>query len=92
MKFSLAALFLAPLALAFDSQPLPQGEVTDNSVAAGLVSSDAPKVDGLNAVAACPINYPYLCPNGLCCPYSTCCSLECCSPLATYCSNGRCYR
>lgn len=94
MKFSLVALLLAPLALALDSsQPLPEQELTDGSVAAGIApESHAPQANALNAAVTCPINYPYLCPNGLCCPYSICCSRECCAPDARFCSNGLCYR
>ena len=90
MKFSLVALLFVPLALAV----LPEQELTEDSVASGLVTSDLPKADGLNAAAYCPINYPYLCSlnNNLCCPWGICCSLECCAPDTRYCSSGRCYR
>ncbi|KAK4154962.1 hypothetical protein C8A00DRAFT_13944, partial [Chaetomidium leptoderma] len=93
IKFSLAALLFVPLALALEaSQPLPEQELSDGSVAAGLVTSEAPKANALNAAASCPIDYPYMCPNGLCCPYNICCSRECCAPEATYCDNGYCWR
>ncbi|GAB1311763.1 hypothetical protein MFIFM68171_01973 [Madurella fahalii] len=92
MEFTLAALLFVPLVLALGSEPLPEKETSDNSVAAGVAQSNIPKADALNAAAVCPINYPYLCPTGFCCPYSTCCSLECCLPSATFCYNGLCYR
>ncbi|KAK3310731.1 uncharacterized protein B0T15DRAFT_47086 [Chaetomium strumarium] len=105
MKLTLTALLLAPLALALDnSQALPEQELSDNSVAAGLASSDVaapnkankPNDDAalMNAAAVvCPVNYPYYCASAdLCCPYNICCSRQCCAPDAQFCSSGLCYR
>ncbi|KAK4119598.1 hypothetical protein N657DRAFT_684241 [Parathielavia appendiculata] len=91
MKFFIATLLLAPLALALDG-PLPEKEVTENSVPVGLANSDVLQADSLSAAAACPVRSPYLCPYGFCCPYSPCCRRECCAPDADFCYDGRCYK
>lgn len=94
MKSSLA-LLLAPLAaLAQHGAPLPEQELADNAVAAGVAGSDIPKAgEGLSTNALyCPVDFPRYCPFGFCCRTTKCCSLECCTEAATYCSYGRCYR